>query len=97
MPKLAAMQPNGNIAIFSTVSDSFVALNMTRESAVAYFRSFGMCKRDAEEKVQSAFDERGLFDRQKNVNGFRWEYCTDCIGLIHGEEALKELEEDLEK
>lgn len=71
-------QPNGKYAIFSTVVDSFVAYDATREDVFAHFRSLAIESSDRA-------TERGLLraDSPHSIQGFNDD--IDTMRIVHGD------------
>lgn len=91
MPTYIVKQPNGRLAAFSTVTDSFVAVDMTEEESVAYLCSRRHTPAEAANKVR-----RGANDDVFECGGpkccdqglFRWHDALGTILHAHGTAAL---------
>lgn len=92
MANIAVRQPNCRFAIFSTVSDSFIRLNLTEEEAIAAYGELGDSRPFAERKLKDGIEDRNLVDFGLKGNGLdRWKYCTDTIRQCQGRRALKKI------
>lgn len=79
-------QPNGLLAVFSEVVDTFTILGMTEADAEEYARE-KMGRDDAREKVGRGLDD--AIDGVRDGDGLtRWRDALHTILLIHGTAAL---------
>ena len=99
MPARFVLQPNGLLALFSTVVDNFTHYNLTKEEATTLARE-DMGRQDAEEKV-----ERGLKDEIYWHPGtprptgstygdgtWRWKHDIGQVEAVHGKVEREEVE-----
>lgn len=89
MPWAIVKQPNGLYARFSTISDNFTHLNMSRTGALAcaahYLSKF--CP-TAEGTVQNA-------EKRTPEDEYSWEDCVETIHEIHGVDAVDEIAKEV--
>lgn len=96
MANITVRQPNGLLAIFSTVSDHFIRLNLTEDEAITAYGELGEVKPIAEQKIKAGLDDRDIVDFGKKGNGLgRWKDCTDTIRQCQGKAALDKLNAQL--
>lgn len=96
MPTRFVLQPNGRLAAFSSVTDMFCWVDLTRAQAidVAYY-DLGLRANEVRRKVEAGFaDVRG------NGKAGRWQEALEDYELVHGklnEEQAKILAEAAER
>lgn len=77
MSWLIISQPNGNHAIWSTVTSSFIAFNLSREGVIQNF-----VKRAAEEARANIIELLDKIDRKENPYfqlGMSWDECLESL------------------
>lgn len=81
MPSQTVLQPDGRLAVFSTVVDNFTVINADDiEVYEHYLRDMG--RREAREKVLRGKDDP-TFER--------WHDSWDRIAMQHGEKGVREM------
>jgi hypothetical protein len=88
MPSYFVVQPNGLLALFSTVVDDFTALDMTEQAAVQM-----IVDEYAERAKHEA--ERGIERAKQPDRENRWKECLHTIAQIHGDETAAERSREL--
>lgn len=92
MANITVQQPSGLLAIFSTVSDGFIRLNLTVEGAIAAYGELGISRPEAEQKIKAGLEDRDIADFGKKGDGLgRWNECINTIRDCNGEAALDEI------
>lgn len=95
MAQFVVKQPNGKFSLFSEVVDKFITANLDESGMSAYLRSRGMSKENANIKVQSAINDRCIFNGKCMEGEWRWNYACDVIRDIHGQVVLNEILEEI--
>lgn len=95
MAQFVVKQPDGKFALFSEVVDNFIKANCNADQMIAYLRSRGMDKANAEVKVGAGINDRCLFTKKCMESNWRWNYATGVIKDIHGQECLDEMLADM--
>lgn len=89
MPQRVVKQPNGLLAYFSTISDSFLTMNLT-EAEMERFVAMEWGNRTAREKV-----DRGLLDETEHGQAgpglYRWHAALASIRHEYGMKKYKEV------
>lgn len=95
MPSYFLKQPDGLIAIFSSVVDDFTGYNFTPDEALAYgTEQWG--KSTAEEKLERAIKDEGLWEPYTTDDGLgRWRETLETIAFQHGLKHLKSVLEEM--
>jgi len=90
MPSYVALQPNGKLAVFSSIVDDFTYLNCEASQLREMFCQT-MGRSDAQAKVQRGLDDEEIWPGE-NVNRphHRWKEGLQTIRLIHGQKRLDE-------
>jgi hypothetical protein len=88
-------QPNGLLALFSEVVDSFTVLDMTPAEAADEAEGKGMTRAAAWAKVGRGIDDvdprtEGRVQGGEGLN--RWRECLEIIREVHGEKEAAEVE-----
>lgn len=88
-------QPNGLIAVFSSIVDDFTAWDATPEEALAYgTKEWGQAI--AQEKLDKALMDIGLWKPYSTDDGLgRWRESLTTIAFRHGVKCLKERLEEI--
>lgn len=88
-------QPNGLIAIFSSVVDDFTYYDLTPEQALECgTEEWG--RRTAQEKLDRALADEHLWRRHTTDNGLgRWRESLKTIAFRHGIKHLKKVLEEI--
>lgn len=89
MPSLLLKQPNGKFAAFSSVSDYFVAYDMTEEEAIEFgVEEWG--REVAKEKLARAIADVPFGKEDTVLDGLRrWRESLTDIALQHGLDGLR--------
>lgn len=91
------LQPNGKLARFSDVVDTFTHINLTEKEAFDLaFEDMG--RTQAEDKVRAGMeDHRPWMHKVKGDGKERWNDSIDRIKTIYGDGKLAELIAEIEK
>ena len=81
-------QPDGLLALWSDIVDGFTYVNLTPEEAIEVAMEKDLGRQSAKEKV-----ERGMTRAVSDHGG--WEASLRTIKLVHGEEAVQKLLEEM--
>lgn len=95
MPSRVVVQPDGKLAIFSTIVDTFTAVNMTTEYATKLLVWRGCRLEEAEDAVLRGQQELNS-GKQSQRPLYRWNEAISTIRAVHGENHLAELSADIE-
>ncbi len=83
-------QPDGKLARFSEVVDSFTHANLTEAQAYKLARK-DLGIEDAKRKVQRALDDEDpRRSGVKGIGGLRWRDAVETIERVHGEKVARE-------
>jgi hypothetical protein len=92
MPSYFVMQPNGKLAVFSTIVDHFTHLNLTEDESVQWCRDHRMSEMDAAAKVRRGTDDdlKDIMNRPccDDVPLRRWHDALNMILHMHGTDGL---------
>ena len=87
MPHAIVLQPNGKYAIWSSIVDNFLYLDMTKDEAIKTWidEAFlsGVDKKEAESAIKTQFDNI-------EAAGTAWDWSRDwngCIGWLRSHDA----------
>lgn len=90
MPSYVALQPNGKLAVFSSIVDDFTVLDATEEQLIDYFLDH-MGRKDAREKVQRGLNDEAIEPGEKmHPPLHRWKESLDTMRVVHGRKRLEE-------
>lgn len=92
MPSFVVRQPNGLLAVFSTVVDAFTLFNANREDVTLHLGP-SYTAQEAANKIERGEKECILLDKMPDCEFKRWEYCHQAIKDVHGKDSqeLKEM------
>ena len=85
-------QPDGRLARFSSIVDSFTHVNMSSDEAVNVCIEEGLSEKDAKKKVDSGI--RDIKPWTVNIEGSgtdRWKDCLETIIAVHGQKEIDEV------
>lgn len=99
MGRQLALQPNGNYAIISTVTDSFCGVNYTKEEVLEYFinRRLKECEREIKELKEQA--ETLFTDPDRNQSwekSVQWHYLRNLKGLKKTDETWEYIKAEVD-
>jgi hypothetical protein len=93
MPRRVLKQPNGKLAIFSTVVDCAVWYNCTPEECVdIFYDEEHMHPEDAQKKVRRGIDDLVPYTNQLGDGRQRWDDDMFMMLIIHGTEDQDKLD-----
>ena len=90
MPTYFARQPNGRFAVFSTVTDSFHAVDLTEADVRVWCGEHGIGLADAAAKLDRAKSDTDPGDGPTGDGLGRWRDALATLMLVHGTKALAE-------
>lgn len=90
------LQPNGKLARFSDVVDTFTHINLTEKEAFdVAFEEMG--RKQSEDKVRAGIEDHPPYTRGVKGSGKqRWNDSIDRIKVIHGEDKLAEVLKEID-
>ena len=89
MVQAVVLQPNGKLAVWSSVVDRFIYTNQTEDQVVSFFRT-DMSVDKARDKVKRGVDDETIWPGEKREGPFhRWKECLKSIVLRHELPALQ--------
>lgn len=90
MAWLIVKQPNGLLARFSAVNDTFTSIDMTEQEALDLCCKF-MSFNEAKLKVLGGVEDwKPWLDKVKGSGHDRWDDCMTAIKDAHGDEVYEE-------
>jgi len=96
MPRRVVRQPNGLLALFSTIVDDFVWCHMTeREVFSECHREMGVL--EALLKVRRGAQDLDPYTDEKGNGLSRWRECLSTIGAVHGQAIAREREVEMSR
>jgi hypothetical protein len=84
MPSRVVRQPNGLLAVFSTVVDDFTRMDLTESEALRWAREH-MGRADAEAKVRRGLDDENPWTGERGDGLSRWRDALETVRAVHGE------------
>lgn len=94
MPQFFVRQPNGLLARFSTIVDSFCEVDLSRADALDWCRQKGLTEAEAEEKVSRAERDEPTWPGERRCCDqpglHRWHNALVTILHVHGTAGLAE-------
>jgi hypothetical protein len=93
MPQYFARQPNGKLARFSTIVDSFCTINETRKDAIEWCIRQGMTQAEAKAKVKRAVDDEPIDNEPRKCDEklHRWYSSLETIMYLKGTDELTDI------
>ncbi len=76
MARYIVTQPNGRLAIWSSITDNFILWNSTKEDVYDFYMQ------EAKEKFEREFPML--------LNMRKFDYCVEVTKSVHGDNALPE-------
>lgn len=101
MPQRFVRQPDGKLAVFSTVADTFVASGLTPDDAHRHAmlpndrarEGMGLVASEAAAKVARGVHDEPIYGSEppRQDKLFRWQDSLDTIMRVHGPDHLQEI------
>jgi hypothetical protein len=89
MPSYFVRQPNGLLAVFSTIVDHFTHLNLSEADAITWCGEQRLTEQESQDKVRRGVEDEPIGRRCCDIVGHqRWHDCLNTILHCHGTTGL---------